>query len=281
MSTAKLQHVEGWRGTSERRPYNKVQGATIGANIIRNQLTTKTWMALGAAVQLALFALPVKRYYAATPVVAYLMIEIIGTFMIMAGLRADPQKEGMVETKYTALIPDEQGNFRSGSQGEKISVFHLAFRSHHHLGMFSPGFQEMAKYANAMFNELEAKADEYNLHGLSTYNNVSASQKASEILIIMHFKSNEDVMRYSKSSLHRKGWEWYTKIVKQHPHLGIMHELYEVPAGSWENIYVNIAPSLMATSRHKIVDEEGNDKWISPLVEASRGKISSTAGRLA
>ena len=36
----------------------------------------------------------------------------------------------------------------------------------------------------------------------------------------------------------------------EHPHLGIMHEVYAAPPGSWENISVNFAPFGMGELGH-------------------------------
>lgn len=41
---------------------------------------------------------------------------------------------------------------------------------------------------------------------------------------------------------HRAGWDWWNSTVKQHPHLGIFHEVYVVPKDQWTNVYVNFPP---------------------------------------
>lgn len=41
---------------------------------------------------------------------------------------------------------------------------------------------------------------------------------------------------------HREGWNWWNRTVHEHPHLGIMHEVYAAPPGAWENINVNFVP---------------------------------------
>ena len=147
--------------------------------------------------------------------------------------------------------------------------------------MLAPGFKEIGDYAGRMYQELEDKADVTGLLGQSTYTSASNNRKNGEILIIMYFKSKADVVRYASSPLHREAWDWYNKAAKQYKHLGIMHELYEAPAGQWETVYKNMEPTLFAATKHKVIDANGEEKWVSPVVDATRGKTSTTAGRVA
>ena len=68
--------------------------------------------------------------------------------------------------------------------------------------------------------------------------------------------------------------------------IGINHEIYEAEPGQWESIYVNWqATGLGATTYLRTKDgnmKEGqvSEEWISPLVEANRGKLASSAGRM-
>jgi Domain of unknown function (DUF4188) len=146
--------------------------------------------------------------------------------------------------------------------------------------MFAPGYKEMTVRARQMFSELEERASELGFYGISNYASTGTTMKNAELMTIMYFKSNDDVIRYANGPLHRDAWDWFNRVCKDYPHLGIMHELYEVPAGSWECVYKNIEPNLLAASKHKIVDEEGNEQWVSPIVDASKGKASNHVGRL-
>ncbi len=58
-------------------------------------------------------------------------------------------------------------------------------------------------------------------------------------MVVAYFRSIADAHAYAHGPLHRKAWDWWNSITKTHPHLSIMHELYEAPKGRWENIYVN------------------------------------------
>lgn len=72
--------------------------------------------------------------------------------------------------------------------------------------------------------------------------------------------------------------------------------MYEAPAGNWEAIYVNVAPTGLAATKFSVPDNSQEDasiandnkdakvanrkRWISPIVDASTGKHRTSAGRL-
>ena len=127
-SAAAFRPLEAAISTTKRPSQRKASNVNFAPNFLRQQLTFKTWMILGAAMQIALFALPIKSHYAATPVIAYLLKEIMGTLMIVIGLREDPEWSKVLEAKYTALLPSEDGQFQMGTSGDKVSIFLLGFR---------------------------------------------------------------------------------------------------------------------------------------------------------
>jgi hypothetical protein len=56
---------------------------------------------------------------------------------------------------------------------------------------------------------------------------------------IIYFRSYEAIYAFAHEAAHREAWDWWNESVKRHGHLAIGHELYSVPEGRWENIYVN------------------------------------------
>jgi hypothetical protein len=94
------------------------------------------------------------------------------------------------------------------------------------------------------------------------------------------------VHAYAHSTLHREAWDYWNRTVKAHNFLGIHHEVYEADAGHWENIYANFQPTgLGATSylrraNGKLEGGQVSDEWLSPLLPANRGKLSTMWGRL-
>lgn len=78
---------------------------------------------------------------------------------------------------------------------------------------------------------------------------------------ISYWKTLEGLHQFAHAKVHMKGQlRWHKGAMNTFPHIGIMviihqadlnsililsmyHEVYEVPAGNWENIYENLRPS--------------------------------------
>jgi hypothetical protein len=107
-----------------------------------------------------------------------------------------------------------------------------------------------------------------------------------ELLNISYWRDLASVHAYAHSTLHREAWDYWNRTVKAHDFLGIHHEVYEADASHWENVYANFQPTgLGATSYLRRADgkvEAGqvSDEWVSPLLPANRGKLSTMSGRL-
>lgn len=109
---------------------------------------------------------------------------------------------------------------------------------------------------------------------------------APEIILISYWESIEDLWEFAHSGVHREAWQWWEKTIKDNDYVGINHEIFEADAKHWENIYANFQPTLMGASTFlkkggKTI--EGGvvaDEWISPLVDASRGKLAKSSGRM-
>ena len=74
-------------------------------------------------------------------------------------------------------------------------------------------------------------------------------------------------------------------MVKDLDDIGINHEIYAVDKSSWENVYINFQPTMLGTTTDLKRDGklEGGvvaDEWLSPLMDASRGKLRTSAGRM-
>lgn len=75
--------------------------------------------------------------------------------------------------------------------------------------------------------------------GTTTWLGLNERSTANQQMVATYFRTLEDVHAYAHSPLHREAWEWWNKITKSHPHLSIMHEVYQAPKDHWENIYIN------------------------------------------
>lgn len=92
---------------------------------------------------------------------------------------------------------------------------------------------------------------------------------------------------FAHAPLHRDAWTWWEKTIKAHNFIGVNHEIYEAEAGHWENIYLNFQPTGLGATTYLRKGEGGKveggnvaEEWIGPLVDARRGKMRSSAGRL-
>ena len=60
---------------------------------------------------------------------------------------------------------------------------------------------------------------------------------------MIYFKSQEHLHAFAHADAHRAAWKWWNANVKRYPWLAIGHEVYAVPKGRWENVYVNFHAS--------------------------------------
>ncbi|KAI9720830.1 MAG: hypothetical protein M1812_002669 [Candelaria pacifica] len=264
---------------------NSLRAPAFGHNFLRGNFTITTWLLLGALFQILLFLLPLRLTYTAAPVLVLLSWQILDHLLMIIGLKPDIYQKRALKAKYTALFPDENGEFTKGDKkgiapgAGNICVFILGFSVNHVLGPLAPGSAKLSEYAQAMFKELETQASEYGLLSFNYYTNSGAHTTGCEIMTIYYFKDMDYVHKFANSSVHRKGWDWFNRHTKEYPHLGIMHELYQVPKNKWENVYINYEPTLFGTAQHHITNKDGTEKWISGIVDA-KGRLKASHVRL-
>ena len=58
---------------------------------------------------------------------------------------------------------------------------------------------------------------------------------------ISYWRDLKGLQEFATSSAHRLGQNAY--LAKKFPYMGIMHETYHSPKGSWETIYDNMPPT--------------------------------------
>lgn len=120
--------------------------------------------------------------------------------------------------------------------------------------------------------------------GQTTYNRQD-QRGVAELCLISYWESVEDLWAFAHSGTHRECWQWWEKTIKQNDCVGINHEIFEADAGHWENVYVNFQPTMQGATtyvrRGKTI-ESGvvAEEFVSPLVDARRGKLARSSGRL-
>ncbi|KAL8725571.1 MAG: hypothetical protein Q9166_007273 [cf. Caloplaca sp. 2 TL-2023] len=215
--------------------------ATADLAIIRNNFSLLTWLLLGACMQSLVFAtLPYR--VALLPPFCILILVLAKNLLINYGYLQNPYLRAAFKGKWTA-------NLR-GIENEKaedtVAVFILGASSNHPLGIFAPGYGDIRPFFRSMWAEAEADPQKSGLIGKSTsFIPVPATETSSgpAIITISYWKSIEHLHAFAHGPAHRQGWDWWmNKAREKYPHLGIMHETYEAPRGSWENIYEGFVP---------------------------------------
>ncbi len=88
------------------------------------------------------------------------------------------------------------------------------------------------------------------------------------IVVIQYWKSFEDLETYAKArdKVHLPAWAAFNRAIGNNGDVGIYHETYSIAPGQYENIYVNMPPTLLGSTT---------------TVEAARGRNTSARGRMA
>ncbi|KZO96929.1 hypothetical protein CALVIDRAFT_104727 [Calocera viscosa TUFC12733] len=204
------------------------------------------------------------------------------------GFRPNVWSKDVIPKKFSAQLPPQEGEEDvPASQG--VVVFMLGARINHPLGFLAPGAKEIGDWADACYKEVQSKYDEYGCLGLSNFLGTERAA-GNEILTLMYFKNTAGLHKFALSQTHRDTWNWWLAIQKKYPHLAIMHETYDVPARSWEAIYLQMhrtglgAASVKMTPEERetagVKDDQGEEVWWSTPVDATRGKMRSSKGRM-
>ncbi|KAK1753167.1 hypothetical protein QBC47DRAFT_348657 [Echria macrotheca] len=262
-------------GASFTRPRANV-GSIAALNVLRDNFSLFTWLAIGAFFQgLSTLILPPR--YALLPTVGYLTYRLLHTGLMYLGLVRNPSMDDVVMGKYTAQIPGRDGSPAQKPSEQDITVIILAARSNHPFGFLAPGYAKIQSDIGAMIAELNREADKNGYLGESSWISLTEKETSNQVMVLCYFRSVEDLHAFAHGPRHRKAWDWWNKITKDHPHLSIMHEVYHAPKGHWENIYVNNHPTGIANTVAR-VNIDGQK--MRPLYAANMGGLRTHLGRL-
>lgn len=215
------------------------------------------------------------------PAVAVLLYRTLDTYAMVIGFKENIYMKDVIQQKFSAQIPDELGDHGSKPADAPVTVLIIGTRSNHPLGMLAPGFKELGGHFEGMAKALEANAEKFGYLGMTSWLNASVRKTGSELQQVAYFRSYEGLHAFAHSEIHRNAWDWWNTNIQKHKHLSIYHESYDVPAGHWETIYANTHASGLASTTYKVTDEKtGMDAYASPIVDASRGKLKTSAGRM-
>jgi hypothetical protein len=231
--------AKGWGGKKD-VPFNQNDVA-----LLKDNFTTSTWLLIGATLQIILFSLPIRPSYALAPALLLLTYRILNNLLICSGLKRNPYMDGVIPSKHTAQYPPTSSNPNPDPASSEICVFLISARCNHPLGLFGPNYKALADHMQHLIFLLEASGPTSGFLGANSYISANDRPASNEIMIVMYFKSYEDLYRFAHEDAHRGAWNWWNGLVKDGKDgcLSIAHEVYAVPKGKWENVYVNYAAS--------------------------------------
>jgi hypothetical protein len=206
-----------------------------------------TWLLLGATVQCALVVL-LPRNIALLPPVALLFSRVLRTYLIANGTLSNPLMEDVYHGRRTWQIPSTDSTLATTGSSETIVVLVLAATWSHPNGGYSPGSDIMGPYIAKMWQDANENREKYGFLGntpqLTAQEDASRQDtKGRTVVYLSYWKTLEGLHKFAHASPHMKGQLWWEQGgMDEFPHIGIMHEVYEVPAGNWENVFHNYRP---------------------------------------
>lgn len=237
--------------------------------------TITTWLLLGATLQ-CLLSTFLPRNISLLPAIALLGFRITRGYLIATGICHNPMMEGVNLRYTTTQFPDPEDSAITRPRSDhSIVVLVLASTFHHPNGRFCPGAPQVGAYFRKMWRDAEVNASRYGYlgntpalvaevtflraqipdttcsltielqpdDGLGSYGTWNKHQKGRQEVYLSYWKTLDGLHEFAHSKAHRDGWlAWERGIKDKFKYIGIMHEVYEVPAGNWENIFSNFRP---------------------------------------
>ncbi|KAL9618092.1 MAG: hypothetical protein Q9160_007162 [Pyrenula sp. 1 TL-2023] len=252
---------------------------------LKNSFSLITLILFGAVLQsILVLILPLR--FALAPAAVVFAVRILDHVLMIYNLKPNQYMSSVLLGKYSYQVPDSAGRFSDKPSDEPITVFMLSARSNHPAGVFAPGFAEMGKYMRKMDQELEAMDPTVSgFLGKTLWTNGTDRDGGNEVASISYWRSPEHIHAYAHGKTHSEAWDWFNKEVlkKGINYIGISHDLFAVPKGHWENIYINMEPTSLGAARFLRKGDKSSgeeDVWVRGIVDARKGQLRHSAGRL-
>ncbi|KAF2423408.1 hypothetical protein EJ08DRAFT_596166 [Tothia fuscella] len=249
--------------------------------ILSTNFRTTTWVLMGG-IFFQLLSLVLTPRIAILLCTAVLLFRFVPTVLISTGRIPNPEMGNVDVRKNTVMFPNSDGSSRPNPSGQGIALLILGIKINHPLGFFAPNAKEAGEFFTSMVAELNNNKTKYGfLSGsmISGQPNDSISERG-HFSIIGYFKTVQHLHDFAHGPLHRDAWNWWNKNAKDMPHLGIYHEIYDVPKHSWEAVYVHCPPIGLAQAQLEVGDKDGNKEFKSLITDARKGIWRSSAGRM-
>ena len=251
---------------------------------ILNGVSMTSWLLIGGALFLPI-AMFVQPLYVLLPILAILIGRFTYCLLVTFHLLPNPYLKDSILHRTSAQIPNLDGEFSETGASEKVVCFHLGAKYNHPLGALAPNVKELGDRFSAMNKNLDENLGSNGYMGGSIMYNVDA-RGAIELSFISYWRSIEAIHEFAYGPIHRSAWDWWNGMTEnQSKHIGINHEIFAADPGQWEAIYVNHQPTMLGATTFlkkgdKMIGGTLDDQWIKPLMEANKGKLRSSAGRL-
>ncbi|RMZ88911.1 hypothetical protein DV736_g3871, partial [Chaetothyriales sp. CBS 134916] len=222
---------------------------------LRNNFSLSTWLLI-AAVLATLLSSIIPKAFIVAPALILLVSRFSWTAAVAAGLLPNPYLKGAIHVRTSIFSPNAKDLFdRFTNMVKKLDET-----------LSSPATAAQSGYLGG------ASFERRDING------------CFETVFISYWRSAEDIHNWAYGPVHREAWEWWNRLTMQESkHIGINHEIFVAGKGDWETVYINHQPTLLgATTYLKQTKDHGGKgfEYISPLIEARRGLLRTSAGRL-
>ncbi|MFE5470327.1 DUF4188 domain-containing protein [Bacillus safensis] len=102
-----------------------------------------------------------------------------------------------------------------------------------------------------MIKELYTHQDELGFLGTENYFGLRTTA------MIQYWKSTDDLLAYAKMEKHLTAWKEFNQRARNTDAVGIYHETYQIQAGSYESIYVNMPSYGLSQAKSPISISKG------------------------
>ncbi|KAF2009059.1 hypothetical protein BU24DRAFT_497613 [Aaosphaeria arxii CBS 175.79] len=221
-----------------------------------------------------------------------LFLRFIPTLLVAAGKLPNDELDAVVRGKRTVVFPSSETHNDNGDGENKttlspsnkgLTVLILGTRISHPLGILAPGVAETGHFFTSLLADLDAErdagvSDNGWLGGsLVTGTPTTPGGNPGHLSVIGYFRSVEDLHAFAQGKAHREAWTWWNRNAGKMPHLGVYHEIYDVPAKHWEAVYLQ-TPRL-GLGATKVRGGDGVLRNVG-LEDAGRGVWKTSSGRM-
>ena len=257
---------------------------------LRDQLSIQTWLVLGASIQ-SLLLLFIPRQYVIAPIISILLYTVTRTALQTLKWVPYTPTPAHIKGRYSAMPP------LSLAEGEPqpMVVFILGFDSSHPLGKLGPGLKELGQFFLEIIKEAEDNRSTSGYLGTSGPMLTMDGDSSNALVTITYWRSLEELEAFNKQGTHLRAIQWFNATREKYPHIGtlslcflmcladtigIMHELYNVPAGHHENVYYNYRPFGLVNTSYLVDGELGEKEIVKAEVVKEGQGLESSYGRM-